>query len=293
MIGKLCIGCAKFGINYGINKPKKKVLAFNEVEKIVRYAFRNGIKMFDVASDYGDSEKKLGKISKKFNLNLNIISKLPYKIKKSENISVWFNNSLNNSLKMLNKKKLYGLHVHNPSFLIGKEKNFFYEKLLEARALGKISKIGVSIYKERELEQIMSNFKIDIVQIPVNLFDRRFEKKGYLKYLKNMGVEIHARSIFLKGLLLTNRSQRPNFFKVWEKLFLKLDKWKMIHKTNLVKICLDYVNSLKEVDRIIIGCSDPKNIDIVLKNLKKPLKSIFPDPKVKDERLLLPYNWKN
>ena len=46
-------------------------------------------------------------------------------------------------------------------------------------------------------------------------------------------------------------------------------------------------------DKIIIGCSDPKNIDIVLKNLKKPLKSIFPDPKVKDERLLLPYNWKN
>ena len=92
MINKLCIGCAKFGINYGINKSRKSVLTLNKVEKIVKYACSNGIKIFDVASDYGDAEKKLGTISKKLNLNLNIISKLPYKIKQNENISIWFNN---------------------------------------------------------------------------------------------------------------------------------------------------------------------------------------------------------
>jgi len=293
MINKLCIGCAKFGINYGINKSRKSVLTLNKVEKIIKYACSNGIKIFDVASDYGDAEKKLGKISKKLNLNLNIISKLPYKIKKNENISIWFNNSLNNSLKKLNKKYIYGLHVHNPSFLIEKDKDFFYEKLLEAKALGKIKKIGVSIYKEHELEQIMSNFKIDMIQLPINLFDRRFETKGFLKHLKNMGVEIQARSIFLKGLLLTSKTQRPNFFKIWEKLFLKIDNWRIANKTNLIKICLDYVSSLKEIDKIIVGCSDRKNIEIILKNLKKPLKPIFPDLKINDERLLLPSNWKN
>ena len=43
-------------------------------------------------------------------------------------------------------------------------------------------------------------YKPDVIQLPFNVFDNRFQVTGKLKKLKRLKVEIHARSIFLQGL---------------------------------------------------------------------------------------------
>ena len=55
------------------------------------------------------------------------------------------------------------------------------------------------------------------MQAPLNIFDRRLISSGWFKKLKNKKVEVHARSIFLQGLLLKESSKITSKFKKMEK----------------------------------------------------------------------------
>ena len=48
----------------------------------------------------------------------------------------------------------------------------------------------------------MRRFPLDIVQAPLNVFDQRLLAEGVLARAAEKGVEIHARSVLLQGLLL-------------------------------------------------------------------------------------------
>jgi len=75
-----------------------------------------------------------------------------------------------------------------------------------------VEKIGVSIYSPDELEVVCNKIKIDLVQAPLNVVDRRMETSSWLDRLKDDGVELHTRSAFLQGLLLMQRSKIPQKF---------------------------------------------------------------------------------
>ena len=49
---------------------------------------------------------------------------------------------------------------------------------------------------------------LDLVQLP-SLFDQRLLQNGTLASLRDRGVAIHARSLYLQGLLLTLRRNGP------------------------------------------------------------------------------------
>ena len=78
----------------------------------------------------------------------------------------------------------YALLAHNPDAGLPKHET---------------AKIGVSVYTPEELEKYIDD--IDIVQIPLSIADGRF--LPFLPKLRKRGVEIHARSVFLQGKLLT------------------------------------------------------------------------------------------
>ena len=44
---------------------------------------------------------------------------------------------------------------------------------------GLIEKIGVSVYSPEELNKILKSFKIDVVQLAMNIFDQRFNQKDF------------------------------------------------------------------------------------------------------------------
>ena len=89
--------------------------------------------------------------------------------------------------------------------------------MLELKKLGLIKKIGYSLYHPDELKLLSLDFVPDLIQIPFNLVDRRFEP--YLKELKKMKTEIHARSIFLQGLLLNFEMMGERKFVNWQQIW--------------------------------------------------------------------------
>ena len=75
------------------------------------------------------------------------------------------------------------------------------------------------------MESIINIFDIDVVQFPLNIFNRELIESGLLKVLKNKGIEVHARSIFLQGLLLMEKKELNPYFNNWSSLFEDWEKW--------------------------------------------------------------------
>ena len=71
---------------------------------------------------------------------------------------------------------------------------------------------GISLYSPEKLNYIQKDYKINIVQAPINIFDRRFLSPSVIKILKTNKLALQARSIFLQGMLLKN-IEKKNFQK--------------------------------------------------------------------------------
>ena len=67
-------------------------------------------------------------------------------------------------------------------------------------------KLGVSIYDTGIMKKLLTDnfFMLDVIQIPYNIIDRRFEK--YFKMLNKLKIDINVRSIFLQGLLFNEKT---------------------------------------------------------------------------------------
>jgi aryl-alcohol dehydrogenase-like predicted oxidoreductase len=72
------------------------------------------------------------------------------------------------------------------------------------KAQGRIGAIGFSAYLDDDPVALARRFAPDIVQLPASLLDQRPASTGVLAALADMGVAVHARSIFLQGRLLAD-----------------------------------------------------------------------------------------
>ena len=111
---------------------------------------------------------------------------------------------LNNDLSDQIKNSIKKLSVKSVSLLTHTSKLFldsnFQNEIKQLKNNGYITKVGVSVYTQNEIERILSSeYNPDIVQLPLNILDTRLYRSGII-YISFFCIEIHARSIFLQGL---------------------------------------------------------------------------------------------
>jgi aryl-alcohol dehydrogenase-like predicted oxidoreductase len=279
---KLGLGTVQFGCNYGISNKKGQV-PYEEIKKILDYAQNVGIDTLDTASLYGDSEKVLGQFNLK---NFKVVTKT-IKIDKSlseiENLNK-FRNAFYNSRNNLGCDCLYGLMFHESTDLLGPNGNDLWNLVYDFKNKGYVKKIGVSVYTPEVLIDIIKQYKIDIVQMPLNILDQRFV--FLLKELKSNNIEIHTRSTFLQGLLLMADCDINPYFDEIRPLLNQIPNPKLDY-------ALQFVNNIKDVDKIIVGTTCLQDLKEIVEAISSIIKNIdFEKFKVTDERLILPQNWR-
>lgn len=288
-VSRFALGSAQFGLDYGISNYFGQVKESLVVD-ILTKAKNNNINTIDTAMIYGGSESILGRIGVR---NFNVITKLPPIPQGKEGNKIWVANKINSSKKKLNVNKLYGLLLHKSSDFLGPLGDSLYSYLQELKQDQIINKIGVSIYSPRELDILADNaIKIDIVQAPFNIFDRRLKTSGWIDKLNNLGIEIHVRSIFLQGLLLLSADKRNKYFDKWKHHFDKFEKWTKDTNQKPLEACLNFVHSCEEIDKIIVGIENLKQLEEILS-----VKNDFPhyDDKhliINDNNLINPSYWR-
>ena len=285
---KIAIGTAQFGLSYGINNQTK--FNFFEKERIIHRAYDLGIHTIDTAISYGDSEKILGQIGVS---NWKTITKLPsYKDAKYEK-SEWVKKEIEGSLKRLNVNHLEGVLFHNPDELKIKENVNLYHGLKKLQEEGLLDKIGFSIYNIEQAEFLLKNFDFEILQVPYNVFDRRFDNEEINNELKAKKIELHARSIFLQGLLLMALNEIPESFKFFKNLFLEWNNFLTENKTNALDACLAFALNNKNFSKVLVGVDNINQVEEIALSVSKVKEFYFPENlSSNDINLINPQYWK-
>ena len=281
----------QFGAAYGVSNTIGKTQPA-EVKKILNTAHKNGISMLDTAILYGDSETVLGNLLIKDDWS--IVTKTPQFIDTiiTNKHAKFLKKSFTHSLSNLKSNSVYGLMIHNGDDLLKTGGDLLYKEMCYLRSEGLVSKIGVSVYSTEQARNLIDKFDIDIIQLPINLFDQSFVKTGLLGFIKSHGIEIHARSVFLQGLLLMEVKCIPKYFNPLISKFKELDVFLEDNSITRFEASLAFVLSLSEIDSIVIGLSTTGQLRELLDFLKNPITLLdFSKFSIDDERYINPSMW--
>ena len=286
MNSRIILGTAQFGSDYGLSNLDG-MIPYSEAKSIIDYAYLHGISALDTASNYGESEKVLGKIGvNKFNC----VTKLKSIPKGEESIRSWVEKQIKESQDKLKIDKLYGVLFHNPDDLLKNNGHELLEQIIKYKDLGLIKKIGFSIYDPKQLDELTKIYWPDIVQTPFNIFDQRIKNSGWLEILNHRNIEVHARSIFLQGLLLMNPKDRPFYFRRWKDHFSAFDKFINESKLKPIEASLSHAYQEKRIDKFIIGVNNLNQLKELL-DINITENYNFEHLSHNNEDLLEPYRW--
>jgi len=285
---KIALGTAQFGLNYGATN-NNGIVSESEIFKILNYARHNDILTLDTASAYGESERNLGNSGIDLS-TFQVITKTPPKLQ-AKDVEMYFHKSLDN----LKLNKVYGLLLHRAENILSDINGNIWGEFEKLKKQNLVEKIGVSVYNEAEIYKIIERYEIDLIQLPINVLDQRLLKSGILKLLKDKNIEIHARSIFLQGILLENPDTLPEYFIPFKDA---LKKWhKFLEKYSLTPIegTLSFAYSLGILDYIVLGITSLDNLQEITSAFNK-IKT-FPEINYhsfasNDEAFINPNLWK-
>lgn len=284
-VDKIILGTVQFGLDYGINNSVGKASG-KEVEQILDFAKSVGINTLDTAAAYGDAEDKIG--------NYHLTSDLFFvntKFDKKNNVD--WEISLQYSLRklkipivetvMFHSFEAYYQQNERLSILISKGRGVYFNRL------------GVSVYTNDELEQLMNDEYVEVIQLPFNLLDNESLRGDVLRRLKANGKTIHVRSVFLQGLFYKNIGELPNNLLDLTPHLAVLQEIAYAQNISMNVLALQYVCSKNYIDGVLMGVDNKSQLEENIQALShKVNKSVFAEIdriKVENVELLNPSKW--
>jgi aryl-alcohol dehydrogenase-like predicted oxidoreductase len=248
---KLGLGTVQWGLPYGISNPNG-VASLETVTKLLSAARNVGIEVLDTASLYGKSEAVLGENSLD---GFKVVTKTPNftgELIKNTDVDV-LNAAFHRSLAHLKVTNVHGLLIHHADNLLlpGGEKLIGAMVKLKENEL--VKKIGVSVYDSKQVDSILNLFTPDLIQLPLNIFDQRLHASGHVELLKNRGIEIHVRSVFLQGLLLMAVDDIPKYFQPIRSLITRWHDAARDQGFTTHQAAIAYVKNIPYIDTVLVG----------------------------------------
>lgn len=286
-ISQVVLGTVQFGLDYGVSNSEGKTHK-NDAHKILSRAYELGIRELDTAPSYGDAESIIidGRVDG-YKINTKL---LPGDNYCSVDVSKKINESILN----------FGGNVNSVAFhsiidLISKDYPVLIDELKHLRDLGRINKIGVSIYNEEDLLLLNNKLTPDFIQLPFNIYDQRFKSNTLINKLREEGCEIHVRSVFLQGLLLMEEADIPNGLKSVISYHNRIHDFEKISKMSIYKMCLSWVMNQAWVDKIVVGVNDIAQLEILVASINEVIndKSVIDlsEFSIDDSSIINPVNW--
>jgi spore coat polysaccharide biosynthesis protein SpsF (cytidylyltransferase family)/aryl-alcohol dehydrogenase-like predicted oxidoreductase len=277
---RLGLGTVQFGQAYGISNRRGQV-PMEEARAILSRAERAGIGLIDTAANYGESEEVLSRLNKG---NLRIVTKTRGLAQGVDAVLA----RVRQSVRHLGRVDL--LLVHGASDLRGPQGPQLWQALQRLKENGEIGGLGISGYVADDPVELAEQYRPDAMQLPFSLLDQRLLRDGSLRRLKALGVEIHARSLFLQGLLFMEAPP--------EKLTAAAPMLACI-RTRIEKAgstplasALGFVLSHPEVDVGVVGVNTTRQLDEILTAVSLPLPELdWAACALDDARILTPSLW--
>ena len=261
-VSQLSLGTAQLGMNYGIANFAGKP-SLEKSYQILNAALGCGITSLDTAMDYGDAEDVIGGYFRKYGGDAYITTKFKsalaagapaYELEKELEAGV------KKSLSRLGKGMLDCLLLHNAGDMkkYGKALTGALSKMVSE---GSVGNVGVSVYRAKEIDEMLKHDIFTAIQLPMNVFDRRLIESGHIKKLVRGNVKIFVRSVFFQGLFfLKPQNLRECGLSELEPYIKNLQKLAEEENTSLAGLALSYIKGIEGVAGIVLGVDSPEQI---------------------------------
>lgn len=276
---KVALGTVQFGMTYGISFKGERTSP-TEVGDILDLAWERGMDTLDTAAGYGKSEEVLGRMGRG---RFKVVSKFTPEMVEGDLEGV-----LRKTLSRLRLSSLYGYLAHDARALLDHPEH--WHRLRALREKGLTGRIGYSLYAPETLDALLERgMEPDLVQLPYNIADRRFESR--FPSLRERGVEIHTRSAFMQGIFFMDAGELPDFFEGFQPYFRLLESAcpeTADRASALLRFCLNN----EYIDKVVIGVHDREQLRVNLEGaLKEDALPDFTALTMPDDEVLMPYNW--
>ena len=274
---ELVLGSVQLGLKYGvankIGQPSRAAAL-----RLVRLAADAGVTQFDTARAYGDSEERLGEALQgrqtRTITKLRPLADLTARAT-SDEVRVAVDSSIAQSLSALRSERIDCLLLHRASHRTAFG-GAIWARLLERLADGSVRTLGVSVQSPQEALAALACRDVRHIQMPFNLLDWRWREAGVIAAIRQRAdLIVHARSVFLQGLLAANDpSIWPHIDGVDPHAVLKLlaGLAEEFGRESLADLCLAYVRGQDFIDGAVVGLETEEQLDANLRlSLKRPL----------------------
>jgi D-threo-aldose 1-dehydrogenase len=279
MLEKLGLGTVQFGQAYGVSNTHGQV-SKSEASAILDRAAKADIGLLDTAANYGEAESVLATLdTRRFRV-----------ITKTVGLKHGLDAVIARARQSAAVLKPDTILVHAASDLQGAEGKALWAALQGLRDEGVFRKIGISAYVADDPARLAARFHPNVMQLPFSLLDQRLLADGTLARLSDLGVEVHARSLFLQGLL-----------------FLEILPDKLRHAaSHLARVraelqqagiapltaALGFVLARHEIGFGLVGVTSRKELDEIITAIKLPLPALdWAALALHDEMVLTPSLW--
>jgi aryl-alcohol dehydrogenase-like predicted oxidoreductase len=280
---KLILGTVQFGLNYGINNSKGKPEKEN-VFQILSYAYESGIRYLDTAELYGNAHDLIGEFHKLYpTKKFEIITKFPHEFESSLDVKI------NTYLDQLFVNHLHAILFHS------------YDSYVKHRTelngkINKVVNIGVSVYTNAHMKEVINDTNIDIIQLPFNLFDNTNLRGDLLKKAKEKNKIIHTRSAFLQGLFFMKKDSSNKIRVKLEKELDTISEISLKYSISLGTLALNYCLQQPQIDGVLIGVDSlvqlKENIEYAETNVSDEYMKEINAIRIDEIELLNPSLWK-
>jgi len=254
----LVLGTAQLGLPYGLanktGQPDQKMAT-----AIIREAWNNGVREFDTAQGYGESESVLGRALSEIGVSheAQIITKFHPDLDHLNAIAL--SNSVDKSLQKLGVPSVFGILLHREEMLSVWEKGLG-EILHEIVSSGRVNHMGVSVYSPDKALQALNLHDVDIVQVPTNILDRRFEEKGVFEVAIEKRKTVYVRSVFLQGLILMDLNEIPEKMAFARPVLEKLELLSKDLGLTRHEMALGYLKKRIPSAKLVVGADTPGQV---------------------------------
>lgn len=260
-LSAMTIGTVQLGMNYGIANAGGKP----DDEKsfaMLRAAFENGITSLDTARGYGTSEEVIGRFLKTWEGELPFITT---KFLRHENdlagLEKHIFQSVEESLERLGVQKVNAVLLHNVAdmFEYGSEIAKITEKLITR---GYTDQIGVSIYTQADLEEMLKYPQYTATQIPMSIFDQRLIASGSTQKLKERDYTVFVRSVFLQGLFFLDpdRIDDPILLEYAEPKIRRLGEIAKAEGMSISQLAIAFIRDTLGVTSLVLGADTAEQV---------------------------------
>jgi aryl-alcohol dehydrogenase-like predicted oxidoreductase len=270
MLQKILLGTANFVHPYGVLSDGKS-LSSETVSEILSHAKDQSLSGLDTALGYG-----------------NLTEVVPYQdlqdLRIITKISVI--DDVHEAIKKLSATQIpyYGILIHDPQNLTEVSGGQIQELMTGIKGAFPQAKLGISIYDPQELYAFAAHFMPDLIQVPLNPFNQTCNTDEFVGFIRSNNIEVHARSLFLQGVLLAD--DLPAGLEPLKSYWLALRE-----KTqgNTLSSLLSWAMAQDFVSAWVLGVSSVQDLEQIIEALHA--RPSVPDFQPVDHPLTNPKNW--